>query len=100
MEVVSEPDIRSPAAAGAYVRKLSQVMQQVGTCDGKMAEGSLRVDVNVSVRPEGETSCFGERTEVKNVNSVRHVMKAIEYESQRHVEILENGGKIEVSYYS
>jgi len=92
MEIVSRPDMRSPAEAGAYLRKLRSILRYVGSCDGNMEEGSMRADVNVSVRKPGEP--FGTRTETKNVNSVRFVMQAIEYEAQRQVDVLESGGKI------
>jgi len=92
MEIVSRPDMRSPAEAGAYVRKLRTILRYVGSCDGNMEEGSMRADVNVSVRKPGEE--FGTRTETKNVNSVRFVMQAIEYEASRQVDVLEAGGQI------
>jgi len=92
MEIVSRPDMRSPAEAGAYLRKLRSILRYVGSCDGNMEEGSMRADVNVSVRKPGEE--FGTRTETKNVNSVRFVMQAIEYEAQRQVDVLEGGGRI------
>jgi aspartyl-tRNA(Asn)/glutamyl-tRNA(Gln) amidotransferase subunit B len=92
MEIVSKPDMRSPAEAGAYVRKLRSILRYVGSCDGNMEEGSMRADVNVSVRKPGEP--FGTRTETKNVNSVRFVMQAIEYEAGRQVDVLEGGGRI------
>ncbi len=92
MEIVSKPDMRSPAEAGAYVRKLRTILRYVGSCDGNMEEGSMRADVNVSVRKPGEA--FGTRTETKNVNSVRFVMQTIEYEAQRQVDVLESGGAI------
>jgi aspartyl-tRNA(Asn)/glutamyl-tRNA(Gln) amidotransferase subunit B len=92
MEIVSKPDMRSPAEAGAYVRKLRSILRYVGSCDGNMEEGSMRADVNVSVRQPGEP--FGTRTETKNVNSVRFVMQAIEYEASRQVDVLEAGGRI------
>ncbi|MBW0145257.1 Asp-tRNA(Asn)/Glu-tRNA(Gln) amidotransferase subunit GatB [Sphingomicrobium clamense] len=92
MEIVSKPDMRSPAEAGAYIRKLRSILRYVGSCDGNMEEGSMRADVNVSVRKPGEE--FGTRTETKNVNSVRFVMQVIEYEAQRQVEAIENGEKI------
>ncbi|MGI8931394.1 MAG: Asp-tRNA(Asn)/Glu-tRNA(Gln) amidotransferase subunit GatB [Sphingomicrobium sp.] len=92
MEIVSKPDMRSPAEAGAYVRKLRAILRYVGSCDGNMEEGSMRADVNVSVRkPGGE---LGTRTETKNVNSVRFVMAVIEHEARRQVEVLEAGGTI------
>ena len=92
MEIVSRPDMRSPAEAGAYVRKLRSILRYVGSCDGNMEEGSMRADVNVSVRKPGEP--FGTRTETKNVNSVRFVMQAIEHEANRQVDVLEGGGRI------
>jgi aspartyl-tRNA(Asn)/glutamyl-tRNA(Gln) amidotransferase subunit B len=92
MEIVSRPDMRSPAEAGAYVRKLRSILRYVGSCDGNMEEGSMRADVNVSVRKPGEE--FGTRTETKNVNSVRFVMQTIEHEARRQVEVLEDGGTI------
>ena len=92
MEIVSKPDMRSPAEAGAYVRKLRAILRYVGSCDGNMEEGSMRADVNVSVRkPGGE---LGTRTETKNVNSVRFVMAVIEHEARRQVEVIEEGGTI------
>jgi len=92
MEIVSRPDMRSPAEAGAYVRKLRSILRYVGSCDGNMEEGSMRADVNVSVRKPGDP--FGTRTETKNVNSVRFVMQAIEHEANRQVDVLEAGGTI------
>jgi aspartyl-tRNA(Asn)/glutamyl-tRNA(Gln) amidotransferase subunit B len=92
MEIVSKPDMRSPEEAGAYVRKLRSILRYVGSCDGNMEQGSMRADVNVSVRRPGEP--FGTRCEIKNVNSVRFVMAAIEHEAARQVDIIESGGKI------
>ena len=92
MEIVSKPDMRSPAEAGAYVRKLRAILRYVGSCDGNMEEGSMRADVNVSVRRPGEE--FGTRTETKNVNSVRFVMQAIEHEARRQVDLIEDGGSV------
>jgi aspartyl-tRNA(Asn)/glutamyl-tRNA(Gln) amidotransferase subunit B len=92
MEIVSKPDLRSPAEAGAYLRKLRAILRYVGSCDGNMEEGSMRADVNVSVRRPGEP--FGTRTETKNVNSVRFVQAVIEHEARRQVDILEEGGTI------
>ncbi|AJP72321.1 Asp-tRNA(Asn)/Glu-tRNA(Gln) amidotransferase subunit GatB [Sphingomonas hengshuiensis] len=92
MEIVSRPDMASPAEAGAYVKKLRSILRYVGSCDGNMEEGSMRADVNVSVRKPGDP--LGTRTETKNVNSVRFVMAAIEYEARRQVEVLESGGRI------
>ena len=91
MEIVSRPDMRSPAEAGAYLRKLSAILRYVGSCDGNMEEGSMRADVNVSVRKPGEE--FGTRTETKNVNSVRFVMAVVEHEARRQVEVIEGGGR-------
>ena len=93
MEIVSKPDMRSPAEAGAYVRKLRAILRYVGSCDGNMEEGSMRADVNVSVRKPGEE--LGTRTETKNVNSVRFVMQVIEYEANRQVDVLESGGTVD-----
>ena len=93
MEIVSEPDIRSPEEAGAYLRKLRQILRYIGTCDGNMEEGSMRADVNVSVRKAGEP--FRTRCEIKNVNSIRFVMQSIEVEAQRQVEIWEAGGTVD-----
>ena len=92
MEIVSRPDMRSPAEAGAYLRKLRTILRYVGSCDGNMEEGSMRADVNVSVRRPGEP--FGTRTETKNVNSVRFVMQAIEHEANRQVDLIESGGSV------
>jgi aspartyl-tRNA(Asn)/glutamyl-tRNA(Gln) amidotransferase subunit B len=92
MEIVSKPDMRSPEEAGAYVRKLRSILRYVGSCDGNMEQGSMRADVNVSVRRPGEP--FGTRTETKNVNSVRFIMAAIEYEANRQVDLLESGGSV------
>ncbi len=92
MEIVSEPDIRSAEEAGVYLRKLRSILRYLGTCDGNMEEGSLRCDCNVSVRRPGEK--FGTRAEIKNVNSVRFVMQAIDYEARRQIGILEDGGSI------
>src|ERR1043165_4651326 len=92
MEIVSKPDMRSPAEAGAYLRKLRAILRYVGSCDGNMEEGSMRADVNVSVRkPGGE---FGTRTETKNVNSVRFVMAVVEHEAKRQVALIEEGGTV------
>ena len=92
MEIVSKPDMRSPAEAGAYLRKLRAILRYVGSCDGNMEEGSMRADVNVSVRKPGAE--FGTRTETKNVNSVRFVMAVVEHEAKRQVELLESGGTV------
>ena len=93
MEIVSEPDLRSPEEAGAYIRKLRSILRYLGTCDGNMEEGSLRADVNVSVRKPGEG--YRTRCEVKNVNSIRFVMQAIEAEATRQVQVWEDGGTVE-----
>ncbi|WP_118857228.1 Asp-tRNA(Asn)/Glu-tRNA(Gln) amidotransferase subunit GatB [Sphingomonas mesophila] len=92
MEIVSKPDMRSPAEAGAYLRKLRAILRYVGSCDGNMEEGSMRADVNVSVRRPGEP--FGTRTETKNVNSVRFVQAVIEHEARRQVAVIEEGGEV------
>ncbi|MBC7507060.1 MAG: Asp-tRNA(Asn)/Glu-tRNA(Gln) amidotransferase subunit GatB [Sandarakinorhabdus sp.] len=92
MEIVSKPDIRSPAEAGAYVAALRQLLRYVGSCDGNMDEGSMRADVNVSVRRPGDG--FGTRTETKNVNSVRFIMQTVEAEARRQVDLIEAGGKV------
>src|SRR5579864_9642531 len=92
MEIVSEPDLRSAEEAGAYLRKLRSILRYLGTCDGNMEEGSLRCDCNVSVRKPGGK--LGTRAEIKNVNSVRFVMQAIDYEARRQIEVLDEGGTI------
>ncbi|MFP5329988.1 MAG: Asp-tRNA(Asn)/Glu-tRNA(Gln) amidotransferase subunit GatB [Alphaproteobacteria bacterium] len=92
MEIVSKPDMRSPAEAGAYIRKLRAILRYVGSCDGNMEEGSMRADVNVSVRKPGDE--LGTRCEIKNVNSVRFVMAAIEHEAKRQIAVIEEGGKV------
>ena len=92
MEIVSKPDIRSPQEAGAYVKKIRSILRYVGACDGNMEEGSLRADCNVSVRKSGEE--FGTRCEIKNLNSIRFIIQAIQSEAERQVDILESGGKI------
>ncbi|WP_300297456.1 Asp-tRNA(Asn)/Glu-tRNA(Gln) amidotransferase subunit GatB [Ferrovibrio sp.] len=93
MEIVSEPDMRNSEEAGLYLKKLRTILRYLGTCDGNMDEGSMRADVNVSVRRPGEG--LGTRCEIKNVNSVRFVQQAIEYEARRQIEILEEGGQID-----
>jgi aspartyl-tRNA(Asn)/glutamyl-tRNA(Gln) amidotransferase subunit B len=93
MEIVSKPDMRSSDEARAYVTKLRQIMRYLGTCDGNMEQGSLRADVNVSVRKPGDK--FGTRCEIKNVNSVRFMGQAIEFEARRQIGILEDGGRID-----
>ncbi len=92
MEIVSEPDMRSAEEAGAYVKKLRSILRYLGTCDGNMDEGSMRCDVNVSVRRPGEA--LGTRCEIKNVNSIRFIQQAIDYEARRQVDVLEGGGAI------
>ncbi|MEH2514286.1 aspartyl-tRNA(Asn)/glutamyl-tRNA(Gln) amidotransferase subunit B [Nitrobacteraceae bacterium AZCC 1564] len=93
MEIVSKPDMRSAEEARAYVTKLRSILRYLGTCDGDMEKGNLRADVNVSVRKPGEP--FGTRCEIKNVNSIRFIGQAIEYEARRQIDILEDGGVIE-----
>ncbi len=93
MEIVSKPDLRSAEETGIFLRKLRSILRYLGTCDGNMEEGSLRCDVNVSVRRPGGD--LGTRTETKNVNSIRFVQQAIEFESRRQIELLEDGGAIE-----
>jgi aspartyl-tRNA(Asn)/glutamyl-tRNA(Gln) amidotransferase subunit B len=92
MEIVSEPDMRSSEEAAAYLKKLRSILRYLGTCDGNMEEGSMRCDVNVSVRKLGDP--LGTRCEIKNVNSIRYVQQAIEYEARRQIEIIEDGGSI------
>ena len=92
MEIVSKPDMRSPAEAGAYMKKLRAILRYVGSCDGNMEQGSMRADVNVSVRKPGAE--FGTRTETKNVNSVRFIQQVVEYEARRQVDVIEEGGTI------
>ena len=93
MEIVSKPDMRDWEEAGAYLRKLRSIVRYIDTCDGNMDEGSLRCDANVSVRIEGDE--LGTRCELKNINSVKYMMKAIEYEANRQIEVIEGGGKVE-----
>ena len=93
MEIVSDPDMRSPEEAGAYLRKLRSIVRYLETCDGNMDQGSMRCDVNVSVRPVGSTE-LRTRAETKNVNSVRFAMQAIEFEAARQIEIYDNGGEV------
>ena len=93
MEIVSEPDMRSPEEAAAYVKKLRSIVRYLGTCDGNMEEGSMRADVNVSVRRPGEE--YGTRCEMKNINSIRFMQQAIIYEANRQVDILESGGTVD-----
>ncbi len=93
MEIVSEPDMRTPEEAGAYVRKMRAIVRFLGVCDGNMEQGSMRCDANVSVRKKGTTE-FGTRTETKNLNSARNIQRAIAYEAMRQIDILEEGGEI------
>ena len=93
MEIVSEPDIRSAEEAQEYVKKLRSILRYIGTCDGNMDEGSLRCDVNISVRKKGEE--LGTRSEIKNVNSIKSVGQAVDYEFKRQIEIINSGGKID-----
>ena len=93
MEIVSKPDLRSADEAGAYLAKLRSILRYLGTCDGNMEQGSLRADVNVSVRRPGDP--LGTRCEIKNLNSIRFIRQAIEHEARRQIEILEDGGEIE-----
>ncbi|MEE9434138.1 MAG: Asp-tRNA(Asn)/Glu-tRNA(Gln) amidotransferase subunit GatB [Sphingorhabdus sp.] len=97
MEIVSRPDLRSPSEVGAYVKKLRSILRYVGSCDGNMEQGSMRADVNVSVRKPGpitEENPLGTRSETKNVNSIRFMMQVIEYEAQRQVDLIEDGGTV------
>jgi len=93
MEIVSEPDMRTPEEGGAYLRRLHDILVYLGVCDGNMEEGSFRCDANVSVRPAGQES-FGTKAELKNMNSFRNVEKALEYEIRRQIERIEDGGKV------
>ena len=104
MEIVSRPDIRGPEEAAEYVRKLRQILRYLGTCDGNMQEGSLRADVNVSVcrpgdyarfRETGDFGCLGTRCEIKNMNSMRFIQQAVDFEARRQIGILEDGGRID-----
>ncbi len=94
MEIVSKPDLRSADQAKAFIAKLRAILRYLGTCDGDMEKGSLRADVNVSVRRAGDNA-YGTRCEIKNVNSIRFIGQAIEHEARRQIEILDDGGKIE-----
>ena len=93
LEIVSEPDMRSAREAVAYARKIHQIVQYLGICDGNMQEGSFRVDANVSIRPRGETA-FGTRAELKNINSFRFLERAINFEVERQIDLLESGGHV------
>ncbi len=93
LEIVSEPDLRSPQEAVAYARKVHQLVRWIGISDGNMQEGSFRMDANVSVRPQGQAT-FGTRTEIKNINSFRFLERAIQFEVERQIEVLEGGGQV------
>ena len=93
LEIVSEPDMRSPSEAVAYLRKLHSLVRYIDICDGNMQEGSFRCDANVSIRPRGQQE-LGTRAELKNINSFRFVERAIEYEIERQIEVLEDGGEV------
>ena len=93
MEIVSEPDIRTPQEAAEFVKKLRTIVRYIGVCDGNMEQGSLRCDANVSVRPVGQKE-FGTKTEIKNMNSFRFIEKALEFEIKRQVKLLNEGGRI------
>ena len=93
MEIVSEPDMRTPEEAGAYLHKLRSILRYLGTCDGNMEQGSLRCDANVSVRHPGDE--LGTRCEIKNVNSIRFVQQAIDYEARRQIELIKEGGTVD-----
>lgn len=94
IEIVSEPDIRSPAEASAYLKSLHEILVYLEICDGNMEEGSFRCDANISLRPRGQDT-FGRRTELKNLNSFRHVQRALEYEVARHTHLIESGLTVE-----
>ena len=94
MEIVTKPDFRSPEEAGAFLKKLRSIVRYLGTCDGNMNEGSMRCDASISIRPLGETE-LRPRAEIKNVNSVKFAMQAIEFEAQRQLELYESGGTME-----
>ena len=93
MEIVSEPDIRSPREAAEYMKKLRAILRYLEVCDGNMEQGSLRCDANISIRPVGQKE-FGTRTELKNINSFKFVEKALEYEIKRQISVVEDGGRI------
>ena len=94
MEIVSKPDLRSLEEVNLYIKKLRSIMRYLGTCDGNMQEGSLRADVNVSVRKKGDKN-YGTRCEIKNVNSIKFMQLAIDYEANRQIDVIEDGGKID-----
>ena len=93
IEIVSEPDIRSPEEAGAYLRQLRAIVRYLGICDGNLEEGSFRCDANVSIRPAGRDQ-LGTRTELKNLNSFKHVEKALQYEISRQKELILDGSRV------
>ena len=93
IEIVSEPDMRSSQEAKVYLETLKSILQYLGICDCKMQEGSMRCDVNISVRPKGSKK-LGTRTEIKNMNSINNIAKAMEYEFERQVDLIENGGSV------
>ena len=93
IEIVSEPDLRTPEQAGAYLRKLRAILRYLEICDGNMEEGSFRCDANASIRPEG-TDDFGTRTELKNMNSFKHVENALAYEVVRQKGLIEDGSEV------
>lgn len=93
IEIVSEPDIRSPQEAYEYLKRIKQIVQYLEICDGNMEEGSLRCDANISVRPKGQEA-FGTRTELKNMNSFRNVERALQYEIDRQIDLIESGGEV------
>ncbi len=93
MEIVSEPDLSSPQEASLYINKIRSILMYLDTCDGNMQEGSLRADVNISVRKPGDK--LGTRCEIKNLNSIKFIKQAIEYEARRQIKIIEEGGIIE-----
>ena len=95
MEIISEPDMRSSLEAAAYVKKIQRILRHIGSCDGNMEDGSLRCDVNVSIRPQGETDLLGERTEIKNLNSIKGIVNAIDFEYNRQIELAESGNPIQ-----
>ena len=94
MEIVSDPDIRTPEEAGAYLTKMRSIVRAIGSCDGAMAEGSMRADVNISIRRNSDEP-YGTRAELKNLNSVRFIRQAIEIEARRQIEVVESGGEVD-----
>ena len=93
MEIVSIPDLRSPGEVGEYIKKLRSIMRYLNTCDGNMEQGSLRADVNVSVKKGSKE--FGTRCEIKNVNSIKFMQQAIDYEARRQIELIEEGNEVD-----